>query len=248
MESEHIKLVAFIRAAEFLSPRESLSLLTLNSFFKSHLETPSWKREIVLSQLSLRTHSRISDEDYQAVLESEFGVLASDYATAYQKLKKSFNFLKNPYGAEGFNYWSIDTKRGWAIETFGTYGGRSHVFVGTYYWCELTQTVKVENSHERTAVAFAFIARRWDCGAVGELKATTFQKRGKRQVEHTTGQVICSPSTTEDCSSLTWTKIKLNFPVPQYTTSISVTIRSKDTQYWAGNYGCRFGYTALLLS
>jgi len=241
-------LKAFILAAEFLTSKEATTLLLLNKFYRTHLETLSWKRAIVLSQLSKATEAKVTDDNYLAILASEYNCEAHDYDSAYHSLKATYNYIKNPYGAQGYRHWDDRSpKRGWEIETIGTYKGRSHVFVGTYYWVELSQDVHVQTLSHKNGTASAYVAGRWDCGGKGEIRAQVFV--GEHSVgEYTTKVFETSGERTDGGLGCIWIKKSVSFPVPEGTTRIRVIIRSRDEKVWAGNYGCRFGYTSLQIA
>mmetsp|Transcript_34348 Transcript_34348/g.60172 ORF Transcript_34348/g.60172 Transcript_34348/m.60172 type:complete len:249 (+) Transcript_34348:747-1493(+) len=240
-------LKAFILAAEFLTSKEATTLLLLNKFYRTHLETPSWKRAIVLSQLSKATEAKVTDDNYLAILASEYNCEAHDYDSAYHSLQATYNYIKNPYGAQGYHHWNIGPSRGLEIETIGTYKGRSHVFVGTYDWGELSQDVHVQTLSHKNGTASAYVAGRRGSNGIGEIRAQVFV--GEHSVgEYTTMVFEISAERTDDWLGCIWEKKCVSFPVPEGTTRIRVIIRSTDEKGWEGNYGCRFGYTSLQIA
>jgi hypothetical protein len=239
--------LVLVWAAEYLTVKEAMRLLALNSYLKEHLVTSSWRREIVLGQLRTVLTQEVHEDNYSQLLLTEFGITANRFEEAYEKLRSTVNLIANPFGAEGFSHWTqtVSGGNGWAIETDGTYLTKPTVFVSSYEWCELTQDVPVKVTTPLTACLSSWIARRHDCGAVGQLKAEFTSASRKRQFK--TDETPCSEERTSGLANA-WTRLSLTFEVPRGAKRIRVTLRGKDTKWWRGHYGCRFGMSSLTLS
>mmetsp|Transcript_13494 Transcript_13494/g.25397 ORF Transcript_13494/g.25397 Transcript_13494/m.25397 type:complete len:166 (+) Transcript_13494:414-911(+) len=163
-------------------------------------------------------------------------------------LANSVNLLKNPYGSQGFASWTRFDNGcpGWAVETQGTLDENSHVFVCSYSWSSLLQSVPVDPSRTWQGTCYTYIARRNDCGAVAQLQVHIVNTyTGIQQIQ--TAEVVC-PTDPGKGGYCKFVKLELKFKVPKGTIAIVVTIRGKDTQYWGGYFGARFGLTGLHLA
>jgi hypothetical protein len=248
MAASHENCVfVFAKAAEYLTVNEATSLLSLNSFFKDRLESPSWKRVLVLSMLRSQTDKPVSDDDYSLFAQSEFGVVCKSYEEAYAKLKALTNSILNPYGAMFFKHWrKTPIAQRWGIHSTGTYLGRSRVFVSSCNWCELRQRIELNAITDRFAAFRAYAASEADCRATGQLEAVVW--RGNRRVAKYETDVTIIPHDTAVEWDSRWIKMQLNFTVPEGSTSIEIKLRGRDTQKRVEHCGCRFGYAALYLT
>jgi hypothetical protein len=190
----------------------------------------------------------VNEDNYTQLLADEFGITAASFVEAYEQIKSTVNYIRNPCGEQGYEHWTVGAQggNGWAIESEGTYNGKSKVFVSSYSWCELSQVVKISAAEPLTACLSAWIARRWDCEAEGMLKAQVIHGREEMQI-HESPVTACSNEAGSGMT-LKWTRLSLTFAVPIDATAIKVFLRGKDKKFWAGFYGCRFGWTSLKLT
>lgn len=242
MNSQQIVHV-FQLASDYLNLNEGLQLLCINKYFYEHLPNSLYKRIIVQNALALILSSEAEEiENTEQILEM-LGCTNLSYDSLYESVKSAENLVKNPYGEEDFTHWTrYNGGDGWIIDNWGTYNNRPRVFVSSYVWGKLTQSIKLPELTNRFLLEKTIMARRSDCGAEGQLIITF-----NNGMSFSTGVVRCPDDKQETDTNFTqgWKAITVKCRVPDDVISVELTLRGKDTQFWSGHYGARFGMTSL---
>lgn len=242
MEADR-KVHVFQLASSYLTLHEALQLLCLNKYFHSHLPNSLYKRIIVEHALGTIFYNDPEEIDSTDQILEMIGCANKSYDSIYESIKSAQNLVKNPYGAEGFAHWTkFNGGNGWAIENWGTYKEKSNVFVSSFGWGKLVQNITLPRLSHRFLVAKTMIARRWDCGAMGQLIV-----KFDNGTEFKSEEMVC-PYDSRDIGTRIcrgWIPLIVRVEVPDDVRSVDLILRGKDTQYWNGHYGARFGMTSL---
>lgn len=233
----------FQLVSEYLTLHDALQLLSLNKYFYTHLPNSLYKRLIVQNALAIIFYNEaVQIESTDQILDM-LGCKDLSYDSLYDSIKSAENLVKNPYGQEGFSHWTkYNGGDGWAIENWGTYNNRPSVFVSSYNWGKLTQNIRLPDISNRFLIGKTIIARRFDCGGEAQLivkfdNGTSFSTEVER----------CTYDNRDSGRTINygWKAIIVKCQVPNEVRNLELTLRGKDTQFWSGHYGARFGMTSL---
>ncbi|CAG9315696.1 unnamed protein product [Blepharisma stoltei] len=256
-------IVIFRRASEFLEISDSLNLLCLNHYFLNHLPNQEFYAYLSVSIAKIIADISASSTDVKTKLSAflEWQPFNS-CEDLFNCIKYSNNLIKNPCGSQRFDHWErIDGGNGWSIENWGCYKDNKTVFVSSYGWSTLNQTIDLpESNKKRFLLLGAYIARRVDCGADIKIEVIFYDYDHNRLDSwHIEENDIPGTGVIQSYSQLT----SLNdfahpsdsfgdlYPYKHYKLRVNikpgkkyaiVSFSGKDTKWWAGHYGARFGY------
>jgi hypothetical protein len=237
------KVHVFQMASSYLTLHEALQLLSLNKYFHDHLPNSLYKRIIVEHSLATIFYNESEGVISTDQICKMIGWEDKSYDLVYESIKSAQNLVKNPYGAEGFENWSrFDGGDGWAIQNWGTYKDKSTAFVSSYLWGKLVQNIQLPSFSHRLVLAKAMIARRWDCGALGQI-IIKFDNGTKFKSE--TVECPLDSRDTEEGICHAWIPLIIRVKVPDDVKSVDLILKGKDMDFWSGHYGARFGMTSL---
>ncbi|CAG9311568.1 unnamed protein product [Blepharisma stoltei] len=237
--NENELIIIFRRASSFLSPTDSLKLLSLNHFFHQHL--PNHEFYFYVSKPIASWIANLDQNDPD-VFDHFARFLECNPFTSYDDLfnciKSSQNMIKNPCGEMGFNSWEKHNGGdGWNIEDWPGYRHKKTVFTTSYEWCDLTQTISIPLSDQkRFLIVGAYVTRRSDCGALAKLKVQAYDKNKNLKDTYKIDEV----NIREPGPALYMLKTKIE--IQPYHRIFKITYSGKDTNWWAGTYGARFSY------
>ena len=238
--------LVFRRSAEFLGPKESYKLLVLNKGISECVMSLEFKREISLLILSKILGKPITDQNFQEEFREFSGILVNNYSELYRCLANSFNRIKNPCGESEFEGWKKkDGGDGWVVEDWGTWGGRSTVFVSSFGWCTLSQKVKIPPGGHRRLLVGSPVARRVDCRAEARLVLKVFKHKNEAPKVVTSAIVPSGKETSEFIQE--WNTLCIQEDIDSSVYEVEVEFHGKDLQFWKGWYGARFGFCFLRL-
>lgn len=236
-------LIILKRTACFLTLSDILQLKLLNSFFYLNSSCPEFGFQLKSLQLSVLSATEVTEENFIEVYKKLTG-LEIDYYEIFQPQTKICNLIKNSYGKTGFNDWEvIDGGDGWGVEDFFTYRSFKKVFASSYGWCILKTTINIEdfdfhpNINYHLAVGSP-VARRWDCASEAILSVEVIGRDGKIESKN----IECTPQEGGTDSQCLWGWMGLHMKVGSGAKAITVEFHGKDSRFWAGRYGARFGY------
>ena len=234
-------LIVFKRSAKFLTNSDLVSILSLNHFFQSHLSTPEFLASTLFQFLSFVTNKPVSYENIFQVFEEFSGIKSNNIMHILSCLRNSRNLIQNPCGASKFKHWTVHNGgHDWIIEDWQVYKSMKTVFVSSCNWGSLIQKINlaglIKTGKSYVLVAGSPVSRRWDCGARAEFYIKVNSKRGKAK------EVFSKINDLRYDENDRWVVLKERVLVGIDDESVEIKFRGKDLNWWAGNYGARFGY------
>ena len=217
---------------------------------------------IELLRLVLNNGQKISRYWFKHIFFAEAKIYLSEgqKQIVRKMLRETKNLIKNPSCVQEYNNWT-QTKtggNGWAVNNCdhilaGKTRFTQKAFCGSYSDCEMKQTVSQaeepfktllgSNNYKCIIEAGAYAARRWDCGCTARI-TVTLENNDSKPIEIRTKVVseelppACTLTKSHCYKHLA---ISVNNPVALSSTKkITLTIWTKDTKCWAGQYAARF--------
>ncbi|OMJ95547.1 hypothetical protein SteCoe_953 [Stentor coeruleus] len=226
-------LIKIIQASAYFFTLKDLGELNLlNKSFNTELLNERVCMHICCQKLK---YTSIKCLDYINIIphfNNLTGIKVKSYKDMFKCLKNTYNLIKNPYGAEGFDNWEVFHGGDQIIiENRGTFKDHSCIFVTSFEWCSLIQEIVVPDGKNRVLVAGVICGRRSDCGSAAEMIIKT-QFEEKKILEN-----MPTPGVPDS-----WKLMTLKFDIGPDPTIINTTFLGKDTQYWKGHYGARIGH------
>ena len=234
-------LIVFKRSAKFLTNSDLVSILSLNHFFQSHLSTPEFLASTIFQFLSFVTNQPVSHINIFLVFEEFSGIRSNSMMHILSCLRNSRNLIQNPCGTSKFKHWTVhNAGHDWIIEDWQVYKSMKTVFVSSCDWGSLIQNINlaglIKKGKSYVLVAGSPVSRRSDCGARAELFIKVISKSGEAR------EVLREIKFLRLNENDPWVVIKERVLVGIDDESVEIKFRGKDLNWWAGNYGARFGY------
>lgn len=236
-------ILVFKRLADYLTCAEIHNLKTLNSFFHSHMSTPEFVHPLVYRILSILSATKVTEENCTDVYTKLTGQAANLHKVT-QNILNYKNLIKNPVGKYQFNHWTVSHGGdGWAVENFLTYPPFKSVYAASYGWGALRATIDLTTLNLNPEINYYFVvgspvARRWDCESEAKLSIHVLSTNVMIEKK----EVYYKPEEGGTSSECIWHWIGLSTKINPEATTIVANFKGKDTRFWAGNYGPRFGY------
>lgn len=233
--SNDIFLRVFHKLSEFLTLSELKEILVLNKTINRKFFDTQIYYHICCLKLQYTSINYLNRENIIEHFIDLTGLRINNCKEMFKCLKNTFNMIKNPYGAEGFNDWGvIHGGDQTLVENWGGFKDHKTVFATSYRWGTLRQSIKIPSGNKRILIVGPICNRRWDCGSVAKVYLRVNGK--STEIEETMlsyGQVG---------NVFAWRLMKIITDIDCYEQVADVEFRGKDTQFWAGTYGARFGH------
>ncbi|CAG9311950.1 unnamed protein product [Blepharisma stoltei] len=188
------------------------------------------------------TYDFIDDsEDALAEFYNLTGIKLSSYEDFCSRIKISENLIKNPSGEEGFENWIAENKgEGWEIQNVGCYKGKKGVFVASYEWSSLKQTIDIpEGSCHRILLVGSHICRKAEYECEAKIRLKTFEKGCINEQEINFDCPYKEPIIDNFCA---WTIMSLSSGISKQQQTVEVVFSGKDKLFASGHLGARFGF------
>ncbi|XP_072039827.1 F-box only protein 6-like [Amphiura filiformis] len=188
----------------------------------------------------------------------------SDWRPFYFKAPYTRNLIRNCSGQDGLkhgwnilenggNYWKVEKDHGGSDdlpeEALALSNNVSYNFATSYGWCSMEQIIDLtkegvseellDGEIQPDIVVTEWYAARFDCGNTYEMSVTLLTKP-KLEKKYTLAEFNVGPVLTPQWAPRNWNKVEHVFcdygPGLRY---IRFFHKGKDTQFWAGHYGCK---------
>ena len=238
------QVTVFRKVSSFLETNEIYTLARLNKYFHLHFMNSETNYYISTRKLSEILFQDITEDNYKVLLKSIAGIEVSSLSETIEYLRFACNLLKNPYGGQGFTDWEVSNGgNGWSIEDWGTFDSKPVCFVSSYAWGTLKQIIELPRLGEVNRKLFVGcpVKRRFDCGGTAKLTVKLDSDRGEEITKEVEAE--CREQESEDPGQrFPWDLMSISVDVDDSMRRASISFAGKDSNFWAGHYGPRFGY------
>ena len=237
-------MTVFRKVSVFLSPHEIYLLSILNRHFHAHFINSETQYYINLRKFSEILFQDLTEENFQRVVQTITGIHVSSISGCLDSCRPSSNLIQNPFGMNNFAHWEVSNGGdGWAVEHSWTFQNRPTCFVSSYRWGTLTQVIALPRlgAVKRKLFAGCPIRRRFDCGGSAKLIVKLVRDGGEETINEV--EVECRELEGEDPEQrFPWDLMSICVDVDDQVGSARISFAGKDSRFWAGHYGPRFGY------
>lgn len=239
-------LLVLKRLGDFLTLEEIINLKALNSYFHSHMNSPEFVYPLIYRILSILSATKVTEENCLEVFTRLTG-LSANLKEVTQNMVNFKNLITNPYRKFDFKDWEVLHKGdGLAVEDISTYPPFKKIYAASNALGALKTTIDLAslnlNPQKNYYLAVGSpVARRLDCPIEAELSIEYNYVLYDRVITEIK-KVYYQPEELETSSKCEWHWIGLSLKIDFKATTITVQFRGHNLDYWAGNFGPRFGY------